>query len=104
VNICDAGKHLALVVGVLVFLAGCGGGKQGGSDNVVYKVSVAVSKLAPRLEQQARGLSDFEQVESVWPSAGAFRLERDVPAEPGSAENDREATVCTRSACMRVAS
>jgi hypothetical protein len=103
-HISGVGKRLALAVGVLVFLAGCGGGKQGGSDNVVYKVSVTVSKLSPKLEQQAGSLSDFEQVEWVWPSAGTFRLERDVPAEPGSSEIDREVTVCSRSACMRLAS
>jgi hypothetical protein len=103
-HISDVRKHLPLVVGVLVVLAGCGGGTQGGSDSVVYKVSVTVSKLPPTLEPQDPGLSDFEQVEWVWPSAGAFRIEREAPAEPGSSEIAREATVCAWSACMRLAS
>jgi hypothetical protein len=102
--ISDVRKRLALFGGVLVVLAGCGGGTQGGSDSVVYKVSVTVSKLQPKLEDEAPGLSDFEHVEWVWPSAGEFRIEREGPAEPGSSKIDRETTVCTRSACMKLAS
>jgi hypothetical protein len=39
-------KHLALVTAVLVLLPGCGG-DEGATENVVYKVSVTITKLPP---------------------------------------------------------
>jgi hypothetical protein len=103
VTILGVRKHLALAGAALVVLAGCGRDERA-SEDVVYKVSVTVEKVPASLRREAPAFEHFEQVEWLWPSRDALRVERDGPVEPGSSEMQRTRTVCTGSACVRHAS